>query len=339
MKKFVTVFVSTAAVFLALSFLSLTVFAQEGSETQNQQLQPEQVFEEDQRLEEFVDPKELNGALRQLADMKRDAQRLLKKAQKAANFANEVSELNGLLSDADKFSIAIRNASDGMDQRDALQEFYDAQLWETLNDVRTKIEFPTELKFIERDLKRLEKLLASKKFSIEKIDLSIVRASVEEIRSAITEARSQFNQGNFDDAREALVVIHEGLHPGEVVGVLYQLRDVNQQLKRLKQAVREEIHEVLAPVYEAVNSGDFREANMLLGDIRNDLWRVFEKAKGKSHANQDVQERLRKLEERLQNKQQQIEEQKFEPSQSKGYSPYQSYQASVLDILRNLLGL
>jgi hypothetical protein len=322
---------------VVFGFLPMKAMAQEASDTSNQPQQqqpaPQQFFEEEeQRPEEFVDPREIRDTLRQLNDIKREAKRVLKKAQKTAAFANAVSELNGLLSEVDRFSNTIKNAS-AEDTREALQEFYDAQLWDTFNSIRTKIELPQELKSIEREVKRVEKLIASKKFSIERVDLTIVRAAIDEIKNAIAEARSQFNQGNFEDASEALQVIHEGGHPGEIYGILQQLREINQRLKRLKAEVKEVFHEALDPVYEAVNSGDFREANMMLQDIRNDLWRLFDKVKGKSGVNADMQQKLQKLEERLQQKQQQIQEENPEA----GPQSYQPYQASVLDAVSNWL--
>lgn len=324
MKTFLTFsLVGSLGAILVFSFLSTKAIAQEGEDP---------FFEEEQRPEEFVDPREIKDALRQLNDIKRDAQRTLKKAQKIAGFTNEVQTLGDVLSQVATLSNAIRNASSG-DQRDALQEFYDAQLWDTLNEIRTKIELPQELKSIEREVKRLGKLLASKKFSIEKVDLAIVRAMVDEIKNAIVEARSEFDQGNFEDAREALQVIYEGGHPGEMYGVLQQLREMNQRLKRLKAEVKEVFHEALEPVYEAIQNGDFREANMMLQDIRNDLWRLFDKVKGKSGVNADMQQKLQKLEERLQQKQQQIQEEQTGP----GPQGYQPYQASILDAISNWL--
>lgn len=312
---------------LFFGFLPSIIMAQE----QTQQQAPQQFFEEEeQRPEEFVDPREIKQVLSQLNDLKRQIKQVLKKAQKVATFANEVSELNSLLAEVDRFSNAIKNAS-SEDQRDALQEFYDAQLWETLNDIRIKIELPQELKSIEKDLKRLEKLIAAKKFSIEKVDLGIVRTTIDEIKGALAEARSQFDQGNFEDAREALQVIHEGSHPGEIFGVLQQLREMGQRLKGFKTEVKDVFHEALAPVYEAIQNGDFREANMMLQDIRNDLWRLFGKVKGKSRVNEDMQQKLQNLEERLQQKQQQIQNEKPAP----GPQSYQPYQASVLDAVSN----
>ena len=303
-----------------------------------EQPQAEPLFEESEQ-EEYVDPKEIKDALRQLGDVKRETQRVLKKAQKSTSFASEVSTLQSLLVDVNTHSNAIRTASVGTNQREALQEFHDAQLWDTLNEVRIKIEFPQELKNIEKDLKRLEKLMASKRFSIEKVDTALLKGRVDEIKSALAEARSYFNEGNFEDARDALQVIYEGSHPGEIFGVVQQLKEVTQRLKTLKKEVREGFYEVLSPVYEAVNDGDFREANMMLNDIRNELWRLLERAKAKSVKNEEIQEKLQKLEENLQNKQQQIEEGSFQGPQSKASFPYEPYQASALESILSWLGI
>jgi archaellum component FlaC len=325
-----------ALVFGFLPTQSMAGVVQETSDTQNQPEQgaPQPFFEEEDQMqqEEYVDPGEIKRVLSELNDLKRQIKQVLKKAQKVATFASEVNELNSLLSEVDGLSNTIRNASPG-DQRDALQEFYNAQVWDTLNSIRTKIELPKELKFIEKDLKRLEKLLASKKFSIEKVDLAVVRAAIEEIKNAVGEARNEFNQGNFEEAREALEVIYEGSHPGEIYGVLQQLREMNKRLKRLKTEVKDIFHEALEPVYEAIQSVDFREANMMLQDIWNDLWRLLDKVKGKSRVNEDMRQNLQNLEERLQQKQQQIQDEQSNP-EPQGYQPYQ---ASILDAVSNWL--
>ena len=339
MKHFSTFFilgVLGAALALSFPFYGLAQAQPESA--------PEPFFEEEKsEREEFVEPREIKDALRQLNDITRETQRVLKKAQKSTGFAQEVGTLQGLLSEANTHSNAIRNASGGANQREALQDFYDTQLWDTLNEIRIKIEFPQELKSIERDLKRLEKLISGKRFSIENVDVSVITAKVQEIKNAVSEARTYFNEGNFEDARDALSVVHEGSHPGEMYGVVQQLRDIGRRLKSIKKEVRDGFYEVLSPVYEAVNDGDFREANMLLGDIGNDLWRLLDRAKGRSVKNEDIQERLRKLEESLQVKQQQREQEEFrsEP-QSKGSFPYQPHQASALEgapsWLRGLFG-
>lgn len=294
--------------------------------------------EEQEEEEEYVDPKEIKDALRQLKDIKQQAKSTLKRAQKTSNFTNEIEELNGLVSEITRLSDAIQGASGGSEQREAIREFYDAQLWDTFNNIRIKIEFPQELKNIEKDLKRVDKLMSSKRFSIESIDMNVVRAKIEEIRNAINEARSQFNNGNFEDAREALSVIHEGSHPGEIFGVLNQLREIDKRLKSLKSEIKSVFAETLQPVFEAINEGDFREANMMLNEIQRELWKLFDKAKGRSsRLSEDMRQKLQNLERQLENKQQQIEKQRssFEGEQSIKHEPYKPYQASVAETLLN----
>lgn len=335
MKNFLLFITSISFIF---NFSPSVIFA--GFGVENKVNEHEVGVEEESVREEFVDPQEIKDTLRQLNEIKRDVQRTLKKAQKLTNFTNEINELNTLLIDISNFYNAINNASGGSAKREALQEFYDAQLWEIVNAIRIKIEFPSELKMIERDLKKLEKLLSSKGFSLEKIDPNIISSKVQEIKSTIAEARNFFNQGDFEEARESLSVIHEGAHPGEILGITHQLREINRRLKSMKQNVRDEFHEALSPVYEAVNNGDFREANMMLSDVSNELWKLFDKVKSKrSDMSGELQNKLRGLEEKLQNKQQQIqqEEQNSVPG-PQSFQPYKPYRASIIDGLKNILG-
>lgn len=336
MKKFLLFIAGISFVF---NFSPFVVFA--GFDVENEANEHGVDVEEGSTREEFVEPREIKDALRQLNEIKREAQRTLKKAQKSANFVNEINELNTLLVDINNSYGSINNASGGSAQREALQEFYDAQLWETMNAIRIKIEFPNELKMIERDLKKLEKLVSSKNFSLEKVDANVIPSKIHEIKSAIAEARNFFNQGDFEEAREALSVVHEGSHPGEIISIAHQLREINKRLKSVKKEVKEEFHEVLSPVYEAFNNGDFQEANMMMSDISNDLWRLLDKLKNKrSGLNNELQNKLRGLEERLQNKQQQIQKQEEQNAASEPQSlqPYKPYRASSIDSLKNILG-
>jgi len=296
-------------------------------------------FEEEEQQEEAIDPREIKDALRQLKDLKKQIQKTLKQAQKSENFSSEKEELNSLLSEVNNFSQSL--SGDSVD-RDTLQEFHEAQIWDKFNAVRVKVEFPKEIKNIEKDLKRVEKLLATKNFSVERIDVGAVRAKVEEIKNAVAQARESFNAGNFDDAQEALSIIHEGLHPGEIFGILNQLREIDKRLKSMKGDAKSTFQEALAPVYEAISAGDFREANQMLNDVRKELFKLFGKVKNKStNVSDDIRKKLQSLEGQMENKHQQLEKQNSssgEP-QSLNSEQYAPYKASVMETLTGWLGL
>lgn len=183
-------------------------------------------------------------------------------------------------------------------------------------------------------------MLATRNFSVERIDIGAIRAKVEEIKNAVAQARESFNAGNFDDAQEALSIIHEGLHPGEVFGILNQLREIDKRLKSMKGEVKSTFQEALAPVYEAIAAGDFREANQMLNDVRNELFKLFGKVKSKStNVSDDIRKKLQSLEGQLENKHQQLERQNSSSQgpQSLNYEQYAPHKASVLETLTGWL--
>jgi len=290
---------------------------------------------------EFADPREIQDVLRQIKDLRREINRILKRAKKANGAANEVAGLNELLGTLGQFEQKL-NASDV--DRSVLQEFWDAQLWEVFNGLRLRVEFPIEAQNVKRDLKRLEKMISAKNFAIEGFDMNAVREKVNEIKNAIAQAEASFAQGDWESVQENMQVIYEGSHPGEMTGVLNQLRDIAKALKSIKSdEVKAEVRDILSEVFAAANSGEFREANMMLQDIQGELWRILNAVKKKAVINEDLRLRMQRLEQKIQEKMQQQGEmrgtEKLKSPQSNlgPYTPYRS--ASIIGTIVNFLGL
>lgn len=315
----------------------------------SQQLQPVQPQFEEKRMEEnegkedFVDPREIQNVLRQIRDMKREGKQLLKRAAKLKNAGEAVVKINEVLSQAGSFESSIQNPPAGTSQREAIQDFYEARLWETLNEARDMIEIPNEIKMIEKDLARLEKMIAKKTFTVERVDMNVLRSRIGEIKAALDETRNYLAQGNYEDARESLSIIREGLHPGEIMNVLNQLYNLGHQLKGVKQDVKNEIHGVLEEVYVAIADGEFREANMMLNEVMQELWRLIPRLKKKPVMNNEWRAKFDQLEKRVQQKSQEIEDRqnniKKEAVPQSQLEPrtYQPYQASLFENVRFFL--
>lgn len=294
-------------------------------------------FEEQQDPGDYVDPQELRQVQRQINDLKKQAQQLLRKTAKKTALAGEAAELQGFISELATYAAGIQSGS-----REALQDFYDAELWEKLNAFRAKIEMPTEISRMEKDLSRLEKLMAAKAFAVDGVDLGNIRSRIAEIKEAINSAKSALASGDAESAREYLQVIYEGVHPGEMYGVIQQLREVTKQLKTVKNAeVKRAVTEVISPVYEAIAAGDFREANMALNEINRELFSLFSKLRNTRTVNTDLRTKMRALEQKLEGRIQQIEAQ--EANQSGAYIPYQSAKSgglgSLLSSVKDFFGL
>lgn len=287
-----------------------------------------------------VDPEEIQNVLRQFKEIQREAKRVLSKAKKIAGSEGAVLKINEVLNHIAELEQTVRN-SRGEDLRDALQNFYDSELWDTINEIRASIELPGEIKRIEKDLRRLEKLMNSKTFAVERVDMGVVRMRVEEIKGAINDAKAELAQGNFEEARDFLSVIYEGVGPGEIMGALSQLREISRQIKNLKPDLKESIYEILTPVLEAVDAGEFREANEIIGEVSQDLWRLISQVKSKRTLNDDLRRKIDQLEGKIQEKLNNLG-----GDQGEYYGPqsrlerYEPYKASFLEnIYFTFLGL
>jgi len=183
--------------------------------------------------------------------------------------------------------------------------------------------------------------MSKKTFVVEGVDVEKVKATVEEIRTAVNQAKENLAQNNLEEAGESLQVIHEGgFHPGEMMGVLNRLSEITRRLKKIKsEEIKNDIKEVLSPVYEAVNIGDFREANMLLNEIERELWKIMDAVKSKSTINTDMRSRMEKLEQKLQQKIQQEEKQPSINAKQQSYYDYRNYSASLFDKIMFFFGL
>ncbi len=293
----------------------------------------EETMEEDQQ--DFVEPREIQQVQKQISDLKKQATRLLAKAQKSTALASEASEVQNFINELAKYASSVKAGT-----RDALQEFYDAELWETMNGFQARIEMPAEISKMEKDLTRLEKLLMTKAFAVDGVDLGLVRSKIEEIRSAISGARSALSSGDAEGAREYLQVVYEGTHPGEMYGVLQQLRNITKQLKAVKNAeVKQAIAEVLSPVYEAMAAGDFREANMALSEISRELFSILSKVRNTRSVNTDLRNKMRALEQKLEGRIQQIESEGTTTNTQPGaFVPYKSSGQGFGSIISSVKG-
>jgi cytochrome c556 len=248
----------------------MPIIAQPGNENQN---------EDADSREEFVDPREIKGATNQIKDMKKEIKRLNAQLKKLINLNDEKSKLDEVSAQLEKFLQDLKTPPEDSSLRDVLQEFYDAQLWDTVNEVRTKVEFPKQVKQIEKELTRVAKLLKQKSYQKLGLDLESIKASLNTARTSLEEAKNQYQAGEAEEAMEALRSIFEDTNPGDVSCVLNSFRDVNRDLPRIKNAeVKSAIQDILDPIKEAVKNGDYREACRSFDEIRDDMFKVMRSA-------------------------------------------------------------
>lgn len=288
---------------------------------------PSKDFNDDNGENEFADPQQVRDALRQLKDLTRETKRILKMAKKFPNLESEVGQLNEINSKLLNFGQIFQS---GKVDRDTMQEFWDAQYWDTINTIRGKVELPDEIKRIEKDLNRLLKLVGKSTFVIEGVDMGAVKAKIDEVKSSVAQAKDNYAQGNYEDARENLQIVYEGgSSPGEIMGILQQLNDMTKRMKRMKPDVKAEFQDFLSPIFEAVGQGDFHEANMMFGEINRDLFRMMDSLRSSSAVSDKFKVKMQELEQKMNQRIQQDEQQKQNRPESY-YPVYQPYRSASL---------
>ncbi|OGF36464.1 hypothetical protein A2482_04140 [Candidatus Falkowbacteria bacterium RIFOXYC2_FULL_48_21] len=237
------------------------------------------ISEDDDGMEmEFVDPKQVKNALKELKNIQSELKRFLKQVKKLPNSADDAATINDLLTQATGFYKNISAPTEDMSLREAMQEFWDARLWDEVNVIRAKVELPKELINIAKDLKKAKKLITQKPFINLGLDISVISGALGEAEAAYNEAKTNYDQGNMEDAQMAMEPIHSGLHPGEIMGVLYQMKEIKYRLKGLKnKEVKGIVDELLVDVIDSANVGDFREANQAMNDIKSELMKIMQK--------------------------------------------------------------
>ena len=97
--------------------------------------------EDKEDFQDYLDPREFNEAFRQIKDIRREAGRLIKKGKKLQGAEATVSSLEQMLLKLTEHESLLKNADKGS-QREALEEFHDLRIWESIETARLQIQFP-----------------------------------------------------------------------------------------------------------------------------------------------------------------------------------------------------
>lgn len=211
---------------------------------------------------QFVEPKEIKDALRQLKQIQTELKRFQKQVAKISGSDNIQQLISELSAKAIAFVESI-NKAPMEEQRDALQEFYDAQIWDSINQIRARVELPKELKNIARDLKIIQKMPKQKTYQKTGVDLEKLQANIDKIAGIYNQIKLAMDEGDWDGAWEIIEEeVHQGgLHPGEVRHTMDRLREVKDRLRFIKDPdIKAQVEQILESIIETFNDGDFREA-------------------------------------------------------------------------------
>ncbi len=260
-------------------------------------------FDESEQSDEptfFIDPQQVKQAAQQISQLQAQIRPLLKQAQKLAANAKATAEDRAAsqqnAADAQALLDALTAARQqmqtvkGADLQDVMQEFWESRRHEEVNVLRTKIELPKILAEMEKSFTRVDKLMkqaAVKRLSTIGVNIEQMQADLTAMRANTTEVRQLVAQGDSEGASEAMREFwEEGNHPGEIEGLIQQLRDVEGKARRVRNAdLKKEFLSFLAPVFEAIDERDYRGARETLEQSRGELDQLLAlilKVRGKS---------------------------------------------------------
>lgn len=289
---------ASAVMFLALG----VVLAQNDIMKIEPQPPKEMIVEETEFFQEdFVDPREVENTLRDLGRMKSETRGFIKRAAKLPEIKQRAQEI---LNEIDSYIANIKNPPADYTQREALQEFYDARMWEEVQKIRTQLELPRMLKDLPAAIKKVERLIKLKSYQKIGLDLTSINSYLAEVKETLKEAQTLHQEGDWEGAMEVLQFMNEGGHPGEIEGVIRRLKEANDRIKTIKDKdVKAQLLESLVPVIAAVNEGDFRFANEVLNEIFPEIYDIIKRAyKLNSKNKQEILKRATGVEEKVQNK-------------------------------------
>lgn len=266
--------------------------------------------------EQFVPPQEIKQVLQEIKNQVRDLLRYKKQLPKSGAGGNTAELINSLLLQLEAFKNNINN-SVGRDQRDAMQEYRDAQMWEEINKVRAQVELPTEMKNVLRDLKIVVKQVKTKAyknaFAFFAVDEEKMQSALDAKQATVEQIMNFINEGNAEDAF-ALVEddIHQGWHPGDLRHFTDMLRETHRRLKMIKDAdMQAQVKELLSSIIDTLNAGDIREARDAMIQFTDQMQkyeRLFQKYVGNGREMDDrTSQALEKLEALIQERLNRVE--------------------------------
>lgn len=191
------------------------------------------------------------------------------------------------------------------------------ETWEEINRIRQAVELPKELNNIIRDLNR-SKNLCKQKWVDKVFNREQCNAIMANFAAKHAEAKAAYQAGEYEDARTILQeAFHEPGWPGDFNGALQMMRGFMEPIKRVRDPeLKAQLDELLAPVKEAIQEGEYREARESMEAIQRELGQkifqlIFDSERKRRAVPDNVMERIA----RLQQKFEALENQKSMPAE------------------------
>lgn len=269
----------------------------------------EEQYEEENR--DRVDARELKEVTRQFKDLRSQIKQLNSQAKKLPDSASIMAELNQLAAQVNQIEQELKSPPQDETQRDVLQRFYDARIWDELNKYRGKIELPRQLAELEKELKRVEKQFARKRKKLDEIIVKAAETKLAEIKVVIDKAR-QLASTDPEEAMEIVSTeIHQDTSPGDIGCVIDSLQGFTIPKRVMKDvALREAIEDIMSPIREAAQEGDFREACQVFNsELRQQMERLMQIVFNSRRVDPKLQQKIDRLGQLMNEKFQSFEQQ------------------------------
>ena len=231
----------------------------------------------------MINPQQIRETLRQINDQTRELKRLQTRAKRTPGAQSLMGEISGLVAKLSEFKQKMRS-SDPDELEEAMESFHDSQIWEAIGSLRIKIELPKQLARMEKELTRAEKLLKQKVFQTLTtigVNFDRINEDLAGMRGRLSSIKNLLGSGSVEDIQDAMQDLFEGGHPGEIQGALQRMRELSNGLRRVRNAeIRKELLEIVQPVIDAFNDGDYKEANELLNELSPEMRKLLSRLSG-----------------------------------------------------------
>ncbi|KKU12162.1 MAG: hypothetical protein UX17_C0055G0002 [Parcubacteria group bacterium GW2011_GWC2_45_7] len=263
---------------------------------------PEVDDDQREQFERQMIVNEKQNVLREIVQQKRELTRLYNQLRRLRGAADDLAQADALKAKIADFENRIRsNSGEDFDElRSIIEEYRDAELWDEIQKIRLKVELPRELNRLLTDINRGTRLLSQKAFQNLGFDVAAVRARVDAIKVLHSEVRACYQSGDFECANERMQEIREGDHPGELQGAMQMLRGIKEMSKMIRDnELKNEVNELVQPVIQAINSGEWRQAREDMQEIERELRDIMQKIlasqRQRRGASEDVRARLERM--------------------------------------------
>ena len=203
--------------------------------------------------------------------MLREVGRLTKQLKRVPSSGPYQEQLNGLTAELNRHRGAISNPDVG---RADLEDFYQAELWQDIDRIRTIAQFPNEYRNLNQTLRRLTNTTKAKLLQKLGLNMERVRQEAAEKTQALNNAKTAFDRGDIEETKAIMEenFYQEGQHPGNTESLIQEIRNISNMMRSIRDAnVKQQIKAALDEVIAAFNEGDWQGAREILDDKKQEL--------------------------------------------------------------------